>query len=501
MELVKNVILLNIPLITSGIFNVVKSTRAPRRLESVKDRQTMFYLDKKGAAAAARYNSSTPNEEENFGDDREIALSSGSHRDKDHRTFELSASISRIKSDDSDSCSFSQDASKQESGIYMKMELNSFQDDLDIDLIERDVINETNYPPTTVNNNECEVKEEFKPRAYTPERLIKSQKYRILTPSPPYFVFSKAKLMSEEGNDKRKYQRCRKRLNGLLDSTQIGATQLRTLLNISPTDVRTCAFSSLISGNEQCIVNDFNTPMKSKNIQNTETFSSNRSSYDRLNSTLDNYKNLTNCLSSLDDTSGIQSNDWSLETQSDMQYTPMSLCDELAIASRSHTSSFATDRSTAINEVMSILESLQSHPEKATILLKEDDRFDDCTSHHDNLTRLALAIETDEEVSSAVPKDPNNAMHHLREKIKRLRLGNKEIHRDICDLRTNFQDDEKKTIDLSNKTTKLLQDVRNLRYFDDLLKLLKGKLYWISKKKWPFVLGHSEPYEEKNLII
>lgn len=122
---------------------MVKSTRAPHRLESVKDRQTMFYSDKKGAAAVARYNSSTPNEEENFGDDREIALSSGSHRDKDHRASELSASISRIKSDDSDSCSFTQDASRQESGIYMKMELISSQDDLDIDLIERDVISET----------------------------------------------------------------------------------------------------------------------------------------------------------------------------------------------------------------------------------------------------------------------------------------------------------------------------------------------------------------------
>jgi len=91
----------------------------------------------------------------------------------------------------------------------------------DAELINN-IINMQNYSPTTVNNNEYEIKEEFKPRAYTPERLIKSQKYRILTPSPPYFVFSKAKLISEEQNDKRKYQRCRKRLNSLLDSTQIG---------------------------------------------------------------------------------------------------------------------------------------------------------------------------------------------------------------------------------------------------------------------------------------
>lgn len=84
------------------------------------------------------------------------------------------------------------------------------------------IINVQNYAPTIVNSNEYKIKEEFEPRAYTPEKLIKSQRYRILTPSPPYFVFSKAKSMSEEENDKRKYQRCRKRLNSLLDSTQIG---------------------------------------------------------------------------------------------------------------------------------------------------------------------------------------------------------------------------------------------------------------------------------------
>lgn len=88
---------------------------------------------------------------------------------------------------------------------------------------------------------------------------------------------------------------------------------------------------------------------------------------------------------------------------------------------------------------MSILENLQSHPEKATILLKEDDRFDDCTSHHDNLTRLALAIEMDEEASPTIPKDSNNMINHVYEKIKRLRLANKEIHRDICNLHRNFQ--------------------------------------------------------------
>lgn len=64
-----------------------------------------------------------------------------------------------------------------------------------------------------------------------------------------------------------------------------------------------------------------------------------------------------------------------------------------------------------------------------------------------------------------------------------------------------WQCDEKKAVDLSSDTTKLIEDIHELRYFDDLLKLLEGELERISNRNWPFVLGHSEPREEMNLII
>jgi len=121
-------------LLADGISSAVKSARAPRRLENVRNRRD---------GAAAKYDSSSPNVEENFGwwlSDREIVVSPRSHRVKDHRS-PGSSILSRIHSNDSGSCSFARDISRQkrESGICEKIELNLFtRDTLDIDLIERD---------------------------------------------------------------------------------------------------------------------------------------------------------------------------------------------------------------------------------------------------------------------------------------------------------------------------------------------------------------------------
>ncbi|XP_018400824.1 PREDICTED: uncharacterized protein LOC108778205 [Cyphomyrmex costatus] len=474
----------------------------------------MFYLDGRDGTAA-KYDSSSPNGEENFGwwlNDREIIVSSRSRHVKDHRSFGSSMSIlSYMDSDDSGSCSFARDVSRreQESEISEKIELISFtQSDLDIDLIERDA-RETSSPPTIVISSERDVKEErITPICYTPERLIRSQEYRILIPSPRCLVFSQARSTPENESRERKSRRCRKQLSRLIESRQIGTTQLRTLLNLPSTNVRTYAISSPISERRQWATNNFNISKSSNDpstdadcsVRSIKTGDSSRSSYDRLNSTWDGCKGSVTRPLSLENTSGIQSYDWSLETQSDAQNTPMCLCDELAIASKERTMNFTNDRGTAINEVVSILEGLRSDPRKATVLLEEEDRFCNSTSSHDQLTRLALTIETDVE-APAVPDDPNNWIHHLRDRIERLQLTNKEIHGDICGLRTKFQYDEKKAINLSSNTMRLLEDVHDLRYFDDLVKLLEGELERISRRNWPFILGHSKPHEEMNLII
>lgn len=127
----------------AGISSAVKSARAPRRLENVRNRRAMFYLDGRDGAAA-KYDSSSLNGE-NFGwwlSDQQITVSRPKYQVKNHRSPGSPASIlSCSDSDDSGSYSFVRDVSRQEqeSGIYEKIELNSFtREDLDIDLIERD---------------------------------------------------------------------------------------------------------------------------------------------------------------------------------------------------------------------------------------------------------------------------------------------------------------------------------------------------------------------------
>lgn len=462
----------------------------------------MFYLDGRG-----KHDSSSSNEDEekeNFGWwlNNEIG--------KDHQSSDPRLSTCVDSDNLTDSRSFVQDVSRQEqeesASCSEKIELSSFSRDefeLAVDLIEKDPKETSSWSMTEDNS----IREEsIKAISYTPERLILSQEYKILVPSPRHhFTFSQARFKAGNKTGGEKFHRCRKQLDRLIDSKQIGATQLRVLLNLPITDERTSAMSSSIFERSD---DDFKTSTRSsddhlidrdRSARSTGTISSSRSSYDRLNSTWDDYKDPTSRPVSLEDTSGIQSNDWSLEMQSEARSTPMCLCDELAIASRDRCIvNLGNGRDIAINEVTSILENLQRDPEKARILLDEEDSL--CTSSHDRLTRLALAIETDVEVPSTV-SESNNWICHLRDKIERLELGNKEIHRNIYGLRTNFQCDEKKAVDLSTDTTKLIEDIHELRYFDDLLKLLEGELERISNRNWPFVLGHSQPREEMNLII
>lgn len=224
-----------------------------------------------------------------------------------------------------------------------------------------------------------------------------------------------------------------------------------------------------------------------------------KTSYDKLNITWEDIGGrMGTRSSSLDDTSGIQSNDWSSDTHSDLQNTPLSLCDELAATS--YKLDVSQERYTAINEVVSILEVLDTNPDKATVLLEED-RFCESTSSHDQLTRLALAIETDANVPGDFEK-PDHLIHRLQNKVKTLEANSKDIYRDISDLRKSFQSEEQRMADISSHTTKLRQDVHELRHLDDLLNLLRGELERISKRNWPFVVARSDHHpEELNLIV
>ncbi|XP_014484229.1 PREDICTED: uncharacterized protein LOC106749371 isoform X2 [Dinoponera quadriceps] len=436
----------------------------------------MFYLDGRGDAAAittttAKYDSLPPNGEENFGwwlSHWKIAVSPRSRRDEDHyRSPGSSASmLSCVDSDDSSCCTFTQNSSAgRQEKTYENIELRMFaRDDLDIGLIKRDA--QDNWP-TGVTEDEYDARNESKCEVVccSPERLIRCQEYRIHAPSCRRS--SRARCAPE-------VEACRARLScGLIDPERIGGTQSKL----------PCAACSPVIARSRRADDDFG----------TET----RSSCDRLNSTWDNCNGSSTRLYSLEDTSDIQSNDCSSNRQSDAPDTPMCLCDELAIASKDRVGDH--NRGTAINEVASILEGFRNDPEKA--LLEEEDRFYDCRSSHDQLTRLALAIETDAEEAPAILGDPNNWLRQLRDKIERLQHGHKEIRGDIRALRGDFQRDERKIGDVSGNTARLRGEIRELRYLDDLLTLIQGELARISRRSWPFILGNNEPREEINLIV
>ncbi|XP_078049726.1 uncharacterized protein LOC144476526 isoform X2 [Augochlora pura] len=338
---------------------------------------------------------------------------------------------------------------------------------------------------------------------YTPERLVRSQEYRILTPSPRYLSISQTRLMPENESP-RKTPRSRRRLNYLIDSKQVGENRQKTLVNSSPVEAAMPAVfqqnwrrSRTISERRD---EDVSTKHEKIGFDESRTLDSiyKGSSNERLNVTWEDCKRIETPSSSMDDTSGIQSNDWSSDTHSDLQITP--LCLSVELASTNYKLDTSQGRCTAINEVVSILEVLDTDPEKAVVLLEED-RFCDSTSSHDQLTRLALAIETDAK-DPDVRETSENVVRDLQRRVEMLQASNKDMFRDICNLRQSFQCDERKMDDISSSTSKLRQEVCDMRYLDDLLNLLRGNLKRISDRDWPFAVGRfGNPTEETNLIV
>ncbi|XP_076178218.1 uncharacterized protein LOC143152228 [Ptiloglossa arizonensis] len=440
-----------------------------------------------------------------------------SSRSKDSLSVGSSESmLSCIDSDNDESYSLAQEFRQEQNDNCERIELTSLiHEDLDVDLIEEDAVGqESNVAPFPAKEAESYFDEtgsrshRSQGMCYTPERLVRSQEYRILTPSPRYLSISQARIMPENENQ-RKALRCRRRLNYLIDSKQVDTTQLKTLLraNSAKVAVPTIVLHNWTSYKQSCDSNDNNT--KTEDTPNVPDYKKSsglhiqhpidkESIYERLSVTWENCKKTETCSSSLEDTSGIQSNDWSSDTHSDIQNTPLCLFDELA--SSNYKLETSQERCTAINEVVSILEVLDTDPEKAAVLLDED-RFCNSTSSHDQLTRLALAIETDAKVPGVFEKS-ENLINCLQKKVEKLQTCNKDIYRDICDLRTNFQRDERKVADISSSTNKLRQDIREMRYLDDLLNLLRGEIERISKRNWPFVIGRPDHRsEEMNLIV
>lgn len=117
------------------------------------------------------------------------------------------------------------------------------------------------------------------------------------------------------------------------------------------------------------------------------------------------------------------------------------LSDELASASSDKQISIESSRKkVAFNEVVKILESLESNPDEADNLI--EDRFTSGYSEHDRLTRLALSIEQ-EDTESLVEinhdDDSFDILHQLRGRVEKLQTATKGIYKDIGVLRRDFQ--------------------------------------------------------------
>ena len=426
--------------------------------------------------------------------------------------------LSCADSDDSESYFLAQEFRDDYNDDCERIELTSLiHHDLDIDLIEKDAIPKEGgitafsakeakqyFDATETKSNM------FQAICYTPERLVRSQEYRILTPSPRYLSICQSRVTGETENHRNTF-RSQRRLNYLIDSKQLGTT----LLSSNSEEVALSTITCHEWRSDQRICNDNlstknnNDPKmedkclngidgKNSNSLQTPNVISKKSSYERFTVSSEDGEKMGIHSSSLEDNSSIRSNDWSLDSHNS-QSTPLCLSDELATTSYKLDTS--QERCSAVNEVVSILEVLDTNPEKATVLLEED-RFCDSTSSHDRITRLALAIEPDTNVSGVV-EHPDNLVKNLRNKVERLQTNSKDIYKDISDLRRSFQRDEQSITNITSNASKLRQDIQELRHLDDLLNLLRGELKRISKRNWPFIEGRTEEYnsEEMNLIV
>ncbi|XP_066602018.1 uncharacterized protein [Prorops nasuta] len=296
-----------------------------------------------------------------------------------------------------------------------------------------------------------------------------------------------------DNESSRKARRCRRRLNYLIDSKQVGASQLKALLNPDVPECRRLAAETRrrrsISGSRTSSANKHTEEIafKSFSPELPRSVSSYELSYE---------KSMTGH-SSLEDSSGIQSNDWSLEDHSDTHINSISRYED-SPSSRNHRNLY---KNAGIDPVEFILRGLERDPRIATVLL-EDDRFVGKISPHNQLTRLALAIETDGYTPATSNHTELLMVQQLREKIQQLQNTSKDIHKDICALRKDFQSEEEKLANLRLDASRLHEDIHEVRYLDDLLNMLRGELDKISRRNWPFAIGRADYHsEEFNLVI
>ncbi|OXU19716.1 hypothetical protein TSAR_014689 [Trichomalopsis sarcophagae] len=364
---------------------------------------------------------------------------------------------------------------------------------------------------------------------YTPERLVKSEDFRIVTPSPTFYPTLADLVSSRLASSKafRSLPADSWLSDGKIECAKpTGVEHLAALLRSPYYESSSSSRSScgrcccirygggeVLLHTERCPRNDEERVDPEQEREPVPLFSSTPVT-----------ENKDQQLA--DDTSGVSSVSCSATEEDDEDRLPRRLSDELAYVSFEYALAAREsqgDKTSDINEVVSILAGLDSDPRRVEELLLDEDRFREATqSGHDSLTRLALAIEPDVlpiipiiKVNSSddrgggvrsrhryMPCHAETELEQLRERIERLQGSSKDLHQDISSLRRDFTIDEWKVNHLSEDINKLRTEVYELRYLDDLLKLLKGELERIANRNWPFTVGRTKHgTEEINLVV
>ncbi|XP_051174521.1 hybrid signal transduction histidine kinase D-like [Leptopilina boulardi] len=265
--------------------------------------------------------------------------------------------------------------------------------------------------------------------SYTPERLVKSKEYKIL--SPP---FQSACIHSSKFRQRK--------LSELIDPHKIGGINLQKLL--CP-NIMAINYSNYFHMKRYIDFQDIKSQSKEG------SFSSLISNFKELK-TLSEEKQRNRKFSSSEEenTSGIQSPGWSLDT-----------CSEPTKA-------------------LPRVENLKGS--------SNEEDIDD------------YEIESSE-ISTILLDDSEN-LSEIQSKIKKLENNNGDMQKNIETLKEDFQNDEWKINILLEDAINLRREIQELQYLDNLVNLLRGELERISPKTWPFIRNHVDPYsEEINLII
>lgn len=267
--------------------------------------------------------------------------------------------------------------------------------------------------------------------SYTPERLVKSKEYKILSPPFQFACIHSSKFRQ-------------RKLSELIDPNKIGGINLQKLLcpNIMPIE-------DLFHLKGYFDFHD------EKNRIKEDSFSSLISNFKELKTLSEEKGNHKFSSSEDENTSGIQSPGWSLDTSSDP------------------------------TKALPRVENLKGSSNEEEGLIFED-----------------LEVESEISTNLLLDDDDRENLSEIQSKVRRLQDVNEDMQKEIVTLKEDFQNDEWRVNILLEEAINYRRELQELQYLDNLVNLLRGELERISPKTWPFIRNHTDPYsDEINLII